>query len=572
MGIVCPVTTVDPPECRRGGPLPRPARVATLTALAIVALALTAALTVALALTVATVEAVGAGAATATPGSWAGYHGGSTGAGVATAPTAVYTAARAWTSHQLDGDLYGQPVVSGDLVYVATEDDTVYALSSTTGAVVWSAHVATPVPSTDLPCGDIGPTVGITGTPVVDPVRDEIFAVADEQVAGGPKHVLIGLSASTGKLELTQAVDPPGADPAALLQRTGLTLDADQVVFGMGGNDGDCATYRGRVIAVPEAGGAPRFFTVDGDSGQSQGAVWMGGGAPAVDAAGHIWVSTGNGSVYSASFPYDDSDSVLELSSSLHLLQYFAPKNWPSNNAHDLDMSAVPAILSDGQVVLAGKSRIAYLLDGSHLGGIGGQQAQLATGCTQDIDGGVAVVGTTVYLPCLAGVLALSASDSPPSLRLLWRSGTGGGPPIVAAGLVWTIGQNGVLSGLDPATGAVVRTASVGVPANHFPTPGVGDGLVLVPSAQQVVAFAATAPTSPTTVPPTTSTTTGHHAGATPPATTSGLSGGGLAAIVVLSVVAAAVVVGGVVMFRRRRRTGAFGDGGGPAPGSSGTG
>ena len=104
--------------------------------------------------------------------------------------------------------------------------------------------MATPVPSTALPCGDIGPTVGITGTPVVDPTRDEIFAVADELVAGQPKHVLIGLSAATGKLELTQAVDPSGADPAALLQRTGLTLDAGQVVFGMGGNDGDCATYR----------------------------------------------------------------------------------------------------------------------------------------------------------------------------------------------------------------------------------------------------------------------------------------------------------------------------------------
>jgi outer membrane protein assembly factor BamB len=568
MAMVCPVSTVEPSSRRRIGPPPSPARAAPLTALVIVALAVTAAVV----LTVATTGAVAAGAVTVIPGSWTAYHGGSTGTGVATTPTAVYTAVRAWTSPELDGDLYGQPVVAGALVYVATENDTVYALSSTDGAVVWSAHVATPVPSTALPCGDIGPTVGITGTPVVDPTRDEIFAVADELVAGQPKHVLIGLSAATGKLELTQAVDPSGADPAALLQRTGLTLDAGQVVFGMGGNDGDCATYRGRVIAVPEAGGTPRFFTVDGDSGQSQGAVWMGGGAPAVDAAGHIWVSTGNGSVYSATDPYDDSDSVLELSSSLHLLQYFAPTSWPSNNAHDLDMSAVPALLSDGQVVLAGKSRIAYLLDGSHLGGIGGQQAQLATGCTQDIDGGVAVVGTTVYLPCLAGVLGLSASDSPPSLHLLWRSGAGGGPPIVAAGLVWTIGQNGVLDGLDPATGAVERRASVGVPANHFPTPGVGDGLLLVPSARQVVAFAATTPTTPTTVPPTTSTTTGRHAGAAPPAATSGLSGGGLAAIVVLSVVAAAVVVGGVVLFLRRRRTGVVGQGGGPGPGPTGTG
>ena len=121
-----------------------------------------------------------------------------------------------------------------------------------TGAVAWSAHLGSPVPSGSLPCGDITPTVGITGTPVIDPSRDEIFVVADELVSGSPEHRLVGLSAAPGRVEMTQDVDPPGADPAALLQRTGLTLDAGQVVFGMGGNDGDCASYRGRVVAVPE--------------------------------------------------------------------------------------------------------------------------------------------------------------------------------------------------------------------------------------------------------------------------------------------------------------------------------
>ena len=96
--------------------------------------------------------------------------------------------------------------------------------------------------------------------------------------------MLTGLSTSTGQVEMTRDVDPPGADTAALLQRTGLTLAGGRVVFGFGGNDGDCATYRGRVVAVPEAGGAPAMFTVDAKAGQSQGAVWMGGAAPAVDA------------------------------------------------------------------------------------------------------------------------------------------------------------------------------------------------------------------------------------------------------------------------------------------------
>jgi len=442
--------------------------------------------------------------------SWTAYHGDPAGTGVAAPVAAVDTMTRAWTSPALDGQIYGEPLVYAGRVYVATENDTVYALSAATGAVAWSAQLSRAVPAALLPCGDISPIVGITGTPVIDGSRDEIFVVADALTGGHPAHWLFGLGTASGQVELRQDVDPPGADPANLLQRTGLTLDAGQVVFGMGGNYGDCATYRGRVVAVPEAGGTPRYFTVDAASGENQGAVWMGGAAPVVDGSGHIWISTGNGSVYSYAHAYDDSDSVLELSSSLRLLQFFAPSTWATNNSQDLDMSTAPVLLPDGQVLLAGKSRIVYLLSGAHLGGIGHQEATLGGGrntivgsaCGDDIDGGVAVVGLTAYLPCLSGIIAVRAASAPPALRLLWSSGTGGGPPIVAAGLVWTIGQNGVLYGLDPATGQVKQQAAIGRPANHFPTPSVGDGFLLAASADQVVAFAAPAPgTAPATIP-----------------------------------------------------------------------
>jgi outer membrane protein assembly factor BamB len=396
-------------------------------------------------------------------------------------------------------------------------------------------------------------------TPVIDQSRSEIFVVADELVNGSAEHRLIGLSVTSGAVELSQDVDPPGADPAALLQRTGLTLDAGQVVFGMGGNFGDCATYRGRVVAVPEAGGSPTFFTVDASSGDSQGAIWMGGAAPAVDSHDDIWVSAGNGSVYSASEPYDDSDSVLELSSSLQLLQYFAPTTWPQDNARDLDMSMAPTLLPSGQVLLAGKSRIAYLLDGSHLGGIGGQEASLGAACSEDIAGGSAVVGTTVYLPCPSGPVALRATGSPPSLTLLWSARVGGGPPIVAAGLVWTIGQDGTLYGLDPSTGAVQQQASIGAPANHFPTPSVGDGLLLAPSATTVVAFHAPAASTPTTTSTSTPTTTTpatprKHANAAPPSRTGGTSVGEIAGIIAGVVIVLAGA--GWLLLRRRRAPG----------------
>jgi outer membrane protein assembly factor BamB len=494
-----------------------------------------------------------AAAATSPPaGSWTVYHGDSSGLGLATGVTVVSTSRRAWTSPPVDGQLYGEPLVWDGRIYVATENDTVYALSARTGTVAWSVHLGSPVPAASLPCGDIRPTVGITGTPVIDQSRNEIFVVADEDRNGTAAHILAGLDTSTGRIEMTRDVDPPGAQTTALLQRTGLALDAGQVVFGFGGNDGDCATYQGRVAAVAETGGQPRYFTVDGAAGESQGAVWMGGAAPVVDNRGHVWVSTGNGSVYSAAHAYDNSDSVLELSSSLRLVQFFAPADWPQNNSHDLDMSTAPVLLPDGQVLLTGKSRIVYLLSGAHLGGIGGQQASLAAACGNDIDGGAAVMGMTAYLPCTAGVVAVQVTRSPAGLRLLWTSQTGGGPPVVAAGLVWTIGQNGVLYGVSPASGQVRQQATIGAPANHFPTPSVGDGLMLAASANRVVALPASsgpATSSPSTPP------ASHQPAPSANSATAADTGGFPAGAVAGIVVGVVVVIGAIGWLVRRRRT-----------------
>jgi outer membrane protein assembly factor BamB len=487
--------------------------------------------------------------------SWTVYHGNPQGTGVAPSVSSVILSSRAWTSPTLDGQIYGEPLVSGGRIFVATENDTVYALSVTNGGVVWSAHLGTAVPASALPCGNISPTVGITGTPVVDTARSEVFVVADELVNHHPAHEIVGLDAATGKVELTQDVDPSGSTPAALLQRTGLALDANRVVFGFGGNYGDCSSYHGWVVSVPEAGGATEDFAVDSGAGEGQGAIWMGGAAPVVDAGGNIWVEAGNGSVTSPGARYDHSDSVLELSPALSLVQYFAPSSWASENASDLDLSTAPALLDDGEVVAAGKDRAAYLLDGAHLGGIGGEQSSVTSACGQDIDGGPAIVGTTIYLPCLNGPVALQVSSKPAGLRVLWRAAAGGGPAIVAAGLVWSIGQDGTLYGLRIATGTVVEQARIGAPANHFPTPSVGDGLFLAAAANDVVAFHATtnsAAAGTTTSLPATSTTRS-VASSKPPVS----AGGEPAAAIVAIVLGALAVAGGALwLWRRSRRQG----------------
>jgi outer membrane protein assembly factor BamB len=429
---------------------------------------------------------------------WTVYHGDLLGSGVASGSSVFQGATQSWTSHAVHGELFGEPLVEGDSVVVATEADMVYALNAANGATVWSTRVGTPVPARALPCGDIKPTVGITSTPVIDPARSEVFVVADEKRKKEISHHLVGLSLATGAILLDQIVDPPGTTPSAQLQRAALTLDDGQVIMASGGNAGDCSTYNGWVVAVPEGGGPLSSFEVDPTPGNLEGAIWMGGAAPIVDSSGNIWVASGNGSNTSGSSP-DYSDSVIELSSALTPLQSFTPSTWATDNASDFDLgSSSPALLPDGLVVQVGKSQTAYLLSQATLGGVGGQLAELDGVCGNDVDGGDAFVGQVVYIPCLNGVIALQATASPPSLAQLWMTSTNSpGPPIVADGLVWTIDRTatkhgGVLYGLDPQTGSSVVQFPLGALANHFPTPSVGDGLLLAASSTKVHAFALT--------------------------------------------------------------------------------
>jgi hypothetical protein len=429
--------------------------------------------------------------------SWTVYHGDALGTGADLSGVTFSPPNHAWTSPVLSGEVYGEPLEATGRVYVATENDWIYALAANTGAILWSTPVGTPVPQADLACsGDISPTVGITGTPVIDVGRGEIYAVADTLVGGVSTHVLVGLDMYKGTFLMNKSVDPPGQNTGAILQRTGLNLSNGNVVFGFGGNDGDCGSYSGWVVSVPEGGGTPGYYQAVPIG--HDGAVWMGGAAPEVDGAGNIWVATGNGS---GSNPYDFSDSVLELSPGLARTQYFAPSTWSFDNSHDLDLgSSSPALLSNGTAVQVGKSSTAYLLNQASLGGIGTQIGSPISACGSDSDGGHAITGTVVYVPCGNGVEQILTSP----FGTGWQTSSGAnGPPITAGGLVWSIGGSS-LYGLDPASGHTVQQVSVGGQANHFPTPSVGDGLLLAPNSDQVVAFYGSAglPGPPSPPPP----------------------------------------------------------------------
>jgi outer membrane protein assembly factor BamB len=429
---------------------------------------------------------------------WTTYHGNAEATGVDTARTKLRPSRRAWTSPTLDGQLYGEPLVADGRVVAATENDTVYAMAADSGRILWSRHLAKPVPSNDLPCGDISPDVGITGTPVIDLKRNEIFVDADTLISGPSasggveaSHRLFGLNLFTGKVELDQQAMPnAGEDQLAQLQRPGLALDHGFVVIAYGQNSGDCpgpnGPAHGYVVSIPEPGGKLHYFQIG--SGKDRGAVWMGGSSPVVDPHGNVYAASGDGYNLGAGQPYDYSDAVLKLSPTMHLKSIFHLKDWQTLSGDDLDLGTGDPALVHGYVFQIGKTDTAYLLRQGHLGGTDGAIASLSM-CSGDPDGGHAVRGSVVYVPCPNGVTAIKVSTKAPHLKQLWTDNDGvAGAPIIADGLVWTIG-GGAVHGLDPVNGKEVVSIPFGASANHFPTPSVGDGLLLLPGTNQVFAF-----------------------------------------------------------------------------------
>ena len=336
------------------------------------------------------------GTASATGANWPEFDGNPARTGVATGVPAAGPLTTAWSA-QLDGAVYGQPLVVGDEVIAATENDSVYALNRVTGKTIWRTNVGPPVPRSALHgCGNIFP-LGITGTPVYDAGNGLVYAVAE---VTGYHHLLVALDATTGALAVRRELDSPTAanQPAYNQQRPALAIDDGRVYASFGGLSGDCGAYQGGVVSAPLTGNGPLASWHTPTS--REGAVW-GPGGPVVDQDGDLWISNGNGAAESSADSYDGSDSVTELSPSLQRLGYFAPSTWATDNANDKDLgSTMPVLAAGNTVFVVGKGGVGYLLDGAKPGGIGGQLAE------QNICaafGAAAVSGSTVYEPCRAG-------------------------------------------------------------------------------------------------------------------------------------------------------------------------
>jgi polyvinyl alcohol dehydrogenase (cytochrome) len=372
----------------------------------------------------------------------------------------VRTAGRLSISWQagLDGAVYGQPLLIGQLVIAATENDSIYALDAPTGHVVWRTHVGTPVPLSALPCGNIDP-LGITGTPIYDQGNGLVYAVAE---TSGYHHVLVGVSVTNGAVRVERDIPTPDGQPRYDQQRPALAIEDGRVYVAFGGLYGDCGPYRGSVVGVPLSGGGPIISYVVPTA--REGAIW-GTAGPVTGPGGTLYVSVGNGSVTSTQF--DGSDSVTALSPALQRTGIFAPATWLADSQGDLDLgSTQPALAGSGMLLALGKSGTAYLLNRTHLGGVGGQVAQ-AQVCPAF--GAASVDGSTVYEPCEGGGMA-AISVSGGQIRVLWRGPSSAwGSPVVGGGAVWvTDWSAGRLYELNPATGAVRYSVSLGTTLPHF--------------------------------------------------------------------------------------------------------
>ncbi|MBS2963606.1 PQQ-binding-like beta-propeller repeat protein [Actinocrinis puniceicyclus] len=390
---------------------------------------------------------------------WVTFHRDNARTGVARGVTHPARLNVAWRAH-LDGAVYGQPLLLGGMVVAATENDSVYGLSPADGRVLWRTAIGRPQPLSQLPCGDIDP-LGITGTPAYDPVTGSLFVLGETE---GRHHVLAALDPATGSVRWSRPAEPTAGNAMDAQQRGALTVAFGRVYVPYGGLAGDCGGYVGSVVAIPATGrGDQLSYNVPTPR---NGGIWTPGGLVVHEQT--LLAAVGNGAETGT---YDGSDSVLALTPDLKRADFFAPTGWAADNAEDQDLGSMsPALIGD-RVLIAGKRGTAYVLDPHHLGGIGGQVAQLPLCAAY---GAAAVAGNTAYLPCHGGLRAVTVTGSTVSVRWQGDPQSASDPPAAGGGAVWSLDDGaGVLYALDEGTGKALAQVNVGR-APHFASPTLG--------------------------------------------------------------------------------------------------
>ena len=315
----------------------------------------------------------------------------------------------------VDGYVYAQPLyianlaISGkfhNVVFVATENDSLYAFDADASpcAMLWQKSLIPAGESAVTPSSvgnvDIGPHIGITGTPVIDPVSGTLYVVAETVNAGTFIHRLYAINIVTGANVVSPQViaasvlgQGSGAsggkisfDPKRNLQRPGMLLLNGNLFIGWGSNS-DTPTYHGWIMGYNASNlqqMAVLSVTPDGSTSHGlEGGVWMTGAAPSADSSGNIYLSVGNGTFDDTGnaippvAPNDDfGDSALKLNSALAISDFFTPTNQATLNQDDADLGSsgvvlLPDLAGNSPTHLmfcGGKDGYIYLMSRDNLG------------------------------------------------------------------------------------------------------------------------------------------------------------------------------------------------------------
>src|SRR3954469_3416312 len=400
-------------------------------------------------------------------GNWTTFAGSNSRAAVAPGAPASPRLRRRFAK-TLDGQVYAQPLIANGRIYVATENNTVYAFT-TGGRKVWQRHLGRPVDGGELRCGNINPS-GITGTPVIS--RGKLYAVAF--LHSGLHHTLFGLRLSNGHVAVRANVDPPNRNVEQ--QRGALLATKGRIYIPYGGLFGDCGPYHGYVISTTTGGQRRKTYA----NPAPEAGIWAPAGIS--QQSGTLLVSTGNGGGSSFGF----SNSVIRLSLGLRRQAYWAPTDWRSLSAGDVgESSLAPLPISAGRVFQIGKDGVGYIL-GHGLGGVGGELFRQRV-CQGGAFGAAAFRAPLLVLQCGGGNYALRTSGD--RFSVAWHSNAGGMVPVIAGDSVFAVTRGGTLVQMRMSDGSQVASTNVGAGATSFPQPAAAGGTLVAPAGRGIVVF-----------------------------------------------------------------------------------
>jgi hypothetical protein len=456
----------------------------------------------------------------------------------------------------VDGRVDAQPLylskltvagASHNVLFAATEHDTVYAFDSDTGSVLWAQHLlgAGEQPSNDHGCGQVTPEIGITSTPVIDRnagPHGAMYVVAMTMDAGSNYHQrLYALDVTTGA-QLTTPVEIAATftaangnvstfDPKYYEERAALLL-SNGVIYTSWTSHCDAPPYSGWIIAFSQTTLARTAALNVAANSQNGPAIWMAGGGPAADSAGSIYLLTANGAFETTlnanGFPNqgDFGNSFLKISNAgagLSVLDYFAMSNEVAESNGDQDLGSGGELLlpdlvdatgtTRHLVVGAGKDGNIYVVDRDTMGKFNANTNAIFQQLNNVLPGGIwstpAYFNNTVYYGDVSGTLkAFSISQaklstSPQSQSTTQFTYPGTAPSVSANGtsngIVWAHENTNpaVLHAYDASNLAHEIYNSNQAAANRdqfgsgnkYITPAVVDGKVFVGSVNKVAVF-----------------------------------------------------------------------------------